>query len=110
MEEGTTAWEDGDISRYGELVFESGWSSIHNYECGCDELIRLYEILRETDGVYGARFSGAGFKGCCMALIDPEKAERIERTVTDAYLRAFPGLSGKYEAHVCESADGVKLV
>ena len=110
VEEGTTAWEDGDISRYGELVFESGWSSIHNYECGCDELIRLYEILRETDGVYGARFSGAGFKGCCMALIDPEKAERIERTVTDAYLRAFPGLSGKYEAHVCESADGVKLV
>ena len=110
VEEGTTAWEDGDIGRYGELVFESGWSSIHNYECGCDELIRLYEILRETDGVYGARFSGAGFKGCCMALIDPEKAERIERTVTDAYLRAFPGLSGKYEAHVCESADGVKLV
>lgn len=110
VEEGTTAWEDGDIDRYGELVFESGWSSIHNYECGCDELIRLYEILRETDGVYGARFSGAGFKGCCMALIDPEKAERIERTVTDAYLRAFPGLSGKYEAHVCESADGVKLV
>lgn len=91
-------------------MFQSGWSSIHNYECGCDELIRLYEILRETDGVYGARFSGAGFKGCCMALIDPEKAERIERTVTDAYLRAFPGLSGKYEAHVCESADGVKLV
>lgn len=109
VEEGTTAWEDGDIDRYGELVCESGWSSIHNYECGCDELIRLYEILRETDGVYGARFSGAGFKGCCMALIDPEKAERIERTVTDAYLRAFPGLSGKYEAHVCESADGVKL-
>ena len=110
VEEGTTAWEDGDIDRYGELVFQSGWSSIHNYECGCDELIRLYEILRETDGVYGARFSGAGFKGCCMALIDPEKAERIERTVTDAYLRAFPGLSGTYEAHVCESADGVKLV
>ena len=32
VEEGTTAWEDGDIGRYGELVFESGWSSIHNYE------------------------------------------------------------------------------
>lgn len=32
VEEGTTAWEDGDIGRYGELVFQSGWSSIHNYE------------------------------------------------------------------------------
>ena len=27
--------------------------------------------MTRTDGIYGGRFSGAGFKGCCMALIDP---------------------------------------
>ena len=42
----------------------------------CDELKKLYEIMTDTDGIYGGRFSGAGFKGCCMALIDPDKAER----------------------------------
>ena len=65
--------------------------------------------MTETEGIYGGRFSGAGFKGCCMALIDPEKAEEIERTVTDRYLKTYPGLTGKYSFHLCDSADGVKL-
>ena len=108
-EAGAQAWRSGDLERYGELVFESGYSSIHSYECGCDELITLYQIMRETDGIYGGRFSGAGFKGCCMALIDPEKAERIERSVAQKYLKAYPALEGKYSFHLCESADGVEL-
>ena len=66
---GAEAWRKGDLDYYGKLIFDSGYSSIHNYECGCDELIRLYDILHGMEGVYGARFSGAGFKGCCMALI-----------------------------------------
>jgi len=106
---GAKYWREGKLEEYGKLIFESGYSSIHNYECGCDELIRLYEILRETDGVYGARFSGAGFKGCCMALIDPEKADQIERKAEEEYLKSFPELKGKYSFHLCDSADGVIL-
>ena len=75
----------------------------------CDELKKLYEIMTDTDGIYGGRFSGAGFKGCCMALIDPDKAEDIEAKVTAEYLKAFPALEGKYSFHLCESADGVEL-
>ena len=108
-EAGAEMWRKGDLDGYGQLVFASGKSSIENYECGCPELITLYQIMTETDGIYGGRFSGAGFKGCCMALIDPEKAEEIERTVTDRYLEAYPGLTGKYSFHLCDSADGVKL-
>ena len=89
--------------------FESGKSSIYSYECGCDELKKLYEIMADTDGIYGGRFSGAGFKGCCMALIDPDKAEDIEAKVGAEYLKAFPALVGKYSFHLCESADGVEL-
>ena len=33
--------------------------------------------MTRTDGIYGGRFSGAGFKGCCMALIDPSFKEEI---------------------------------
>ena len=82
---------------------------IYSYECGCDELKKLYEIMRNTDGIYGGRFSGAGFKGCCMALVDPEKVEDIKVKVTEEYLKAFPELEGRYSAYVCESADGVRL-
>ena len=108
-EAGAEAWRKGDLDAYGQLVFASGRSSVENYECGCPELITMYNIMTETDGIYGGRFSGAGFKGCCMALIDPEKSEEIERTVTDRYLKVYPELTGKYSFHLCDSADGVKL-
>ena len=108
-ERGAQLWRRGDLEGYGQLVFDSGRSSIENYECGCDELKTLYEILRDTRGVYGGRFSGAGFKGCCMALIDPELAEEIGAKVSAAYLKAYPGLAGKYGYHLCASADGAAL-
>ena len=108
-EKGAEAWRNGDLDTYGSLVFESGRSSIVNYECGSPELIRLYDIMTETDGIYGGRFSGAGFRGCCMALIDPEKEEEIKQAVTSAYLKSFPALEGKFSVHFCRSADGVEI-
>ena len=92
-----------------KLSFESGYSSIHNWETGSPELIKLYEIMTHVDGIYGGRFSGAGFKGCCMALIDSAYRESILENVESEYLAAFPNLRGKYSAHICNTADGVKL-
>ena len=108
-EQGAEAWRNGDLDTYGKLIFESGKSSIENYECGCPELITLYNIMTETDGIYGGRFSGAGFKGCCMALVAPDKADKIMRDVEEKYLKVYPGLTGKYMGALCDSADGVKL-
>jgi galactokinase/galacturonokinase len=107
VEKGAKAWRKGDIEEYGRLSFESGWSSINNWESGAPEQIRLYEIMRSTDGIYGGRFCGAGFKGCCMALIDPAFEESIVEKVSKEYLDAFPNLSEKYSVHICESADGI---
>ena len=109
VEQGAEAWRRGDIEEYGRLSFKSGWSSIHNWESGAPEQIRLYEIMTQTDGIYGGRFSGAGFKGCCMALIDPAYEESIRTSVTEKYLKAFPEQTGRYGVFICESADGVKL-
>ena len=109
VQRGAEAWRRGDIEEYGRLSFESGHSSVYNWETGSDELRTLYQIMRKTDGIYGGRFSGAGFKGCCMALIDPAYAERIERKVTEEYLKVFPKLEGKYSFHLCDSADGIEL-
>lgn len=107
VEAGAEAWRSGDIKEYGRLSFESGWSSIHNWESGAPEQIRLYEIMRETRGIFGGRFSGAGFRGCCMALIDPGKADAIAEEVERKYLTSFPEMKGKYSFHLCESANGV---
>lgn len=109
VQQGAEAWRNGDIETYGRLSFESGYSSIYNWETGSPELIKLYEIMTKTKGIYGGRFSGAGFKGCCLAIIDPDYEESIIETVTREYLKAFPHLEGKYSVHICTSADGVNL-
>ncbi len=108
-QKGVEAWKKGDLAEYGRLIFESGRSSVENYECGCPELIRLYELMCETEGIYGGRFSGAGFKGCCMSIVDPAKTDEVIEKIGRAYLKEFPELKGKYMAAVCESADGVDL-
>ena len=107
--EGAEAWRKGDIEEFGRLSFESGLSSIYNYEAGSDELKALYEIMRDTEGIYGGRFSGAGFKGCCIALINPDFEDKITENVTRKYLEKFPSLEGKFSVHICESRDGVEL-
>ena len=107
--DGAEAWRKGDIEEYGRLSFQSGNSSIYNWETGSPELKTLYDIMTRTDGIYGGRFSGAGFKGCCMALIDPAYRESIIEKVSKEYLKTFPALEGKYMATICHSADGLKL-
>lgn len=72
---GIDYWKNGDIHGFGNLLYESCQSLVVNYECGSPELIALNNILKETNGVFGARFSGAGFKGHCIALIDPSKKQ-----------------------------------
>ncbi len=109
VERGAEAWRRGNIEEFGRLSFESGRSSIYNWETGSPELKTIYEIMTRTEGIYGGRFSGAGFKGCLMAIIDPAYEESITEKVGREYLKVFPHLEGKYSAYICESADGVRL-
>ncbi len=110
VREAVTAWETGDMEWFGRLSFESCESSIHNYECGSLELIAMYESMKTTEGIYGGRFSGAGFKGACIALIDPDRSEEICETVIDKYLKIFPQYKKTAKAYICESADGARFI
>lgn len=110
VEAGVEAWRRGDIEAFGRLSFESGKSSICQWETGSPELKTLYEIMARTDGVYGGRFSGAGFRGCCMALVDPAFEEAIREQVSAAYKKEFPALKERFAVHVCQTADGVELL
>ena len=102
---GVRTWENGDIESFGGLMNQSGLSSIGLWETGSAELTALTKILQNTDGVYGARFSGAGFGGCCAALTDPGKREEIANKVKSEYSRLFPKL--EFSAEFCESGDGM---
>lgn len=101
VQNGVDAWQVGDLQALGRLVNESGESSVKWYECGSPQLITLYEILRETPGVYGTRFSGAGFRGNCIALIDPAQGEAIAETVHRRYPIVHADIAKQYNIHFC---------
>jgi galactokinase/galacturonokinase len=110
VRQGVTAWETGNLKLFGKLSFDSCESSIHNYECGSPELIAIYEIMRQLPGVYGGRFSGAGFKGACIALVDPVYKEDIEKVLTERYLEQFPEYEKTFQVFWVRPDDGARFV
>ena len=110
VREGVTAWETGNLEWFGSLTKASCESSINNYECGSPELVAIYKAMLETEGIYGGRFSGAGFKGACVALVDPAKKESIQRQVTERYLEQFPQYKNSFCVYFCKSDDGACFI
>jgi len=107
--EGATAWRAGDVATFGRLMNASCRSSIENYETGSQELVALQEIWERTAGVLGARFSGAGFGGCSIALVRSERAKAIGVEVKDRFVAAFPSLGETADWISVESADGLGI-
>ena len=110
VRQGVTAWETGNLKLFGQLSFNSCESSIHNYECGSQELIAIYDIMKELPGVWGGRFSGAGFKGACIALVDPAYKEEIEKVITEKYLAQFPEYEHTFKVFWVKQDDGARFV
>ena len=97
-------------TRFGALMTASGESSIRNYECGSPAADRpVSDARRRPTACYGARFSGAGFRGCCVALVEPEAAEPSPRGSPRSTPRA-PRAGRARHDRPCETADGAAIV
>jgi galactokinase/galacturonokinase len=110
VRQGVTAWETGNLKLFGKLSFDSCESSVHNYECGSPELIAIYDIMRTLPGIWGGRFSGAGFKGACIAIVDPAYKEQIEKELTERYLKQFPEYERTFQVFWVKPDDGARFV
>jgi galactokinase/galacturonokinase len=106
VRQGADLWAKGDLEGFGRLMSESGLSSIENYECGNCYLRTAYEVLRGCPGVYGARFSGGGFRGCCVALLRPGCEEKVARAALSRYLKAHGDMAGRAQVYFCRSGEG----
>ena len=62
--------------------------------------------MRSLPGVYGGRFSGAGFKGACIALVDPAHKAEIEKVLTERYLEQFPEYERTFQVFWVKPDDG----
>jgi len=108
--DGTEAWKQGDIKTFGKLMVESGESSVHDYQCGSPELITIFDTLKSIPGVYGARFSGAGYRGCCIGIVDPTCHAEVEGRIKEAYPVQHPQYADNYKVHFCKTADGASYI
>jgi len=106
---GVDAWRAGDLTQFGNLINASGESSIRNYESGAPHLITLYRLLSDMPGVYGARFSGAGFRGSAVALTHPDAREEIRQRIQVEYSKAHPDTAEKFSIHFCQLGPGARL-
>lgn len=107
--DGIEAWRQGDLDYFGELINASGESSVHNYECGTPELATLSDLLRKAEGVFGARFSGGGFGGSCIALIKPGAGESVITAVSRGYGAVHPEAAERARFHICAGRGSAKL-
>ncbi|OVA19263.1 GHMP kinase N-terminal domain [Macleaya cordata] len=114
VNKGLEAWACGKMEDFGKLISASGLSSIQNYECGCEPLIQLYEILMKTPGVFGARFSGAGFRGCCLAFVDADQAVEATSFIRNEYHKLQPDLASQLNEGsavlICEAGDSAHVI
>ncbi|PHT42526.1 Galacturonokinase [Capsicum baccatum] len=111
---GLDAWASGNLKEFGDLITASGLSSIQNYECGCEPLIQLYEVLLRAPGVLGARFSGAGFRGCCLAFVEADRAEEAASFVKNEYFKLQPNLASHLNQGptvlICDASDSARVI
>jgi galactokinase len=82
------AAECGDPAGFGELMNASHASLRDDYEVSTPALDRLVGLLQAEPGVFGARLTGAGFGGACVALCRPDAVRQVAHSVLQAYGRS----------------------
>jgi galactokinase len=100
------ALEAGDLVSVGARMNESHASLRDLYEVSVPELDLLVDLAQQTNGVFGARLTGAGFGGCTVNLVAPAAIGSLNRHVTEAY-RAATGLTPRI--YTCKAVSGASL-
>lgn len=89
-------------AEFGQLMNASHGSLRDDYEVSVVALDQLVELLQRDSAVYGARLTGAGFGGACVALCHTGMAAAVGSRVVTAYNRTgavarvlVPGTAGE---------------
>ncbi|MEO5843422.1 MAG: galactokinase [Caldimonas sp.] len=76
-----------DGARLGRLMNESHASLRDDYEVSTPELDRLVSLLQEQPAVHGAKLTGAGFGGACVAICATDRICDVASEVLGDYRR-----------------------
>ncbi|XHX79054.1 MAG: galactokinase [Stenomitos frigidus ULC029] len=79
------ALEGISAKAFGELMNASHASLRDDYEVSVPALDALVAILQNTSNVFGARLTGAGFGGACVALVKEGETSAIAQSALKRY-------------------------
>lgn len=96
-----------DWAKFGQLMNESHRSLKEDYQVSSRELDLMVAIAQSTDGVLGARMTGAGFGGCTVNLIEEQMVKKF-RTVVERRYREETGIEP--EIYVCQAEEGAREI
>ena len=105
--DGIKLLDAGDVAGFGNLWFESHFSSRDNFENSTPELDYLVELAQTVPGCLGARLSGGGFGGITIHLVEADAAQEYAKRVSTAY-ESKTGVAA--ESIICNIGDGAKLI
>ena len=89
VRQSANALREGDLSTFGSLMNASHESLRDEYAVSTEELDYMVGTARATDGVYGARMTGAGFGGCMVCLAAEKVLPALKRRLTEGYEDQF---------------------
>ncbi|MFB6279915.1 MAG: galactokinase [Salinibacter sp.] len=89
VRESAEALRAGDLEAFGALMSAAHESLRDDYEVSTAELDHLVDTARSTEGVYGARMTGAGFGGCVVCLTVDAALPALQRRLTERYAERF---------------------
>jgi galactokinase len=101
------ALKAGNIDAFGHLLIESHESLDKDYEVTGPELNAIVHYSTRFEGCAGARMTGAGFGGCCIALVENGRVEKFISYVGKKY-KEKTGL--KADFYLADIFDGVKEI
>jgi len=108
--EGAEMLKKGDMPAFGRLMHLSHDSLKEDYEVSCQELDCMVEIAESTEGVVGARMTGAGFGGCTVNIVRRDEAEKKKRSIASRYKEEMGVVPEIYLSSPAEGAlDGLFL-
>lgn len=105
VEHAVTVLKNGTMDAFGQLLTESHISLDSDYEVSCNELNTIVHYCTHFDGCIGARMTGAGFGGCCIALVEKDKLDRFVMYVGKKYTEKT-GLTASF--YFTDIVDGVR--
>lgn len=106
-EKAAEALKDEQLEVFGKLMNESHLSLHEDYEVTVKETDYLVRSAWRQEGVIGARMTGGGFGGCCIAIVENDAVDDFIKNVGVDYEQEI-GYAPEF--YIAETEDGAQKI